>query len=565
MKKIGLVVIVVGLIAAWLGLPAAVLAAGGVTGSFEVRDEAPPNPVIDLEVTSQGCYTIDLSWTAPGDDGDSGTAAEYDIRYARSAINSEAAWLEAVQVENPPTPQPAGSTETFTVTGLKTCTTYYFAIKASDEKGNWSGLSNSPDGKTICCGGGGGFTPTVVAGSEPCYLIVDVLGKITKARVTCEGEEVILLDSYLASDANDEVTLQLDSGTKVILSDNQRAKRLEVRPAEATPQVPEGLAAVSPVYDFRAYASQEEVPQPVRFEPPIGVNIGYNTEDVPKNTGALFIAYFQDNLGWIQLAPPEGYIARVGVAAAKITHFTPFAVMASLLPQPEPAKFELSNLTIQPILAKPGEEVTISADLANIGGLSGEHTVAVEIEKLLQTSQVVRLAPEETQEISFTVVPETPGSYRVRINDLKGYFVVRTILPPPEQVAYWWIIPIIVGVILAVWASLEMRRRELQFATIGGKGLKPAPNAFSVNNLSISQAKVKPGTGVTIFAEVTNSGSFKNRYSLVLKIQGVAEAVKEVTLRPGQSQKVAFTIIKDQPGIYEVSLEGLRGSFTVQE
>ena len=169
------------------------------------------------------------------------------------------------------------------------------------------------------------------------------------------------------------------------------------------------------------------------------------------------------------------------------------------------------------------------------------------------------------QEITFTVTPDETGSYRVQVNDLKGYFVVTTMLPPLEQVAYWWIIPLIVGVILATWASLEMRRREPQFATIGGKALKPTPSTFGVSNLHISQTQVKPGGSVTIFAEVTNTSSARNRYSLVLKIQDVAEAVKEVSLRPGQVQKVAFTIIKEQPGIYDVNLEGLKGSFTVAD
>ncbi|GAI83423.1 unnamed protein product, partial [marine sediment metagenome] len=51
----------------------------------------------------------------------------------------------------------------------------------------------------------------------------------------------------------------------------------------------------------------------------------------------------------------------------------------------------------------------------------------------------------------------------------------------------------------------------------------------------------------------------------VLKIKDVAEAVKEVSLRPGQVQKVAFTIIKEQPGVYDVNLEGLKGNFTVED
>jgi hypothetical protein len=53
-------------------------------------------------------------------------------------------------------------------------------------------------------------------------------------------------------------------------------------------------------------------------------------------------------------------------------------------------------------------------------------------------------------------------------------------------------------------------------------------------------------------------------YSLVLKVRDIVEAVKEITLGPGQSQKVAFIVLRDKPGVYDVDLEGLKGSFTVE-
>ena len=77
--------------------------------------------------------------------------------------------------------------------------------------------------------------------------------------------------------------------------------------------------------------------------------------------------------------------------------------------------------------------------------------------------------------------------------------------------------------------------------------------------------RVGPDGSVTIIAEAANIGPVMSSYSLVLKIKSIVEAVKEITLGPGQSQKVAFAIFRNKPGVYDVDLEGLKGSFTVEE
>ncbi|HUW82308.1 MAG TPA: Calx-beta domain-containing protein, partial [Phycisphaerae bacterium] len=107
-------------------------------------DVTAPAAITDL-VAEAGIQSgsVELSWTAPGDDGSTGTAASYDIRYSTSTIN-EANWAGATQVSGEPAPQSAGSPEQFTVTGLTGDTTYYFAIKSSDEVPNESALSNVP-------------------------------------------------------------------------------------------------------------------------------------------------------------------------------------------------------------------------------------------------------------------------------------------------------------------------------------------------------------------------------------------------------------------------------------
>ncbi|MCX5799999.1 MAG: hypothetical protein NTX17_01220 [Candidatus Eisenbacteria bacterium] len=88
---------------------------------------------------------ITLTWTAPGDDGSTGLASQYDIRYSVSSISGTDTttwWSQATQCTGEPTPHTAGTTETFMITGLQASKTYYLMVKTADEVPNWSGFSN---------------------------------------------------------------------------------------------------------------------------------------------------------------------------------------------------------------------------------------------------------------------------------------------------------------------------------------------------------------------------------------------------------------------------------------
>lgn len=111
-------------------------------------DVTAPSAVSDLATANPTATSIDLTWTAPGDDAGSGTAATYDIRYSTNPISDDTDFANAIPAAGEPAPQAAGSSESFTITGLSAATTYYFAIKTADEVPNWSTLSNSPAGTT---------------------------------------------------------------------------------------------------------------------------------------------------------------------------------------------------------------------------------------------------------------------------------------------------------------------------------------------------------------------------------------------------------------------------------
>ncbi|HEX3112682.1 MAG TPA: T9SS type A sorting domain-containing protein [Candidatus Eisenbacteria bacterium] len=97
-----------------------------------------------------GAADVVLHWTAPGDDGNSGTASMYMIRYslqplAGSQPADSADWWTNLSTPvggSIPTPRVAGTREMFTMTDLDSGTVYYYMIRTCDEIPNCSGYSN---------------------------------------------------------------------------------------------------------------------------------------------------------------------------------------------------------------------------------------------------------------------------------------------------------------------------------------------------------------------------------------------------------------------------------------
>ena len=109
-------------------------------------DKIAPAAVKDLAATVNG-RDVTLTWTAPGDDGNRGVAAVYQVKWSELAIvksadhASKCNFWAAENVSGEPKPKKAGSQETFVLKNAKPGT-YYFALKVRDELNNESAMSN---------------------------------------------------------------------------------------------------------------------------------------------------------------------------------------------------------------------------------------------------------------------------------------------------------------------------------------------------------------------------------------------------------------------------------------
>jgi len=92
---------------------------------------------------------------------------------------------------------------------------------------------------------------------------------------------------------------------------------------------------------------------------------------------------------------------------------------------PPGAEFKVSNLIISPTEVNPGQVVTISCLVENIGSQAGNYIVEMGGDFMAQ--QTVTLAPGESKTVSFTVTPTVAKTYSVSVDGLYGSFVATTV------------------------------------------------------------------------------------------------------------------------------------------
>jgi hypothetical protein len=90
-----------------------------------------------------------------------------------------------------------------------------------------------------------------------------------------------------------------------------------------------------------------------------------------------------------------------------------------------PASFKLSDLHINMEVANPGEEVIITASVANTGGSKGAYITELTINGVAVQSDKTVIPPGSSYIPVFKVIKSEPGTYTVGIGDLTGKYTVQ--------------------------------------------------------------------------------------------------------------------------------------------
>jgi len=353
-------------------------------------------------------------------------------------------------------------------------------------------------------GGGGGGSSDTTSLSE---------------YTTSEGKFVV---EAVVKSADGKVWMIIPKNTVVWNRNGQRLRYLSIKEKDVYPNIPANRKLISLVYDIGPNGST--------FRPPVYLVFKYSDALIPVGIKGdkLVIATVQDDR-WVEI---QGCTVDTVEKTIKVLigHLSIFAVMA----RTAEASFEINEINITPSDINPDEPVNIGVTITNNGDMAGSKNFTLKVNDEEIQTQTVTLDGGGSLTISFTMTPGASGEYTVDVDGIQASFTVNQ----PESEG-------------AVAEVTEPEEEPVE------------PARFDISDLSITPSEVYPTGEVTISTLVQNVGGSEGSYDVVLKINGIEEARKSVTLGPGASETLSFTATGDSAGDYNIDINGRTGKFVV--
>jgi len=297
------------------------------------------------------------------------------------------------------------------------------------------------------------------ASACPLTLTVNVLGNETTVTMTLDG---VLCRDCVALGPQGRTGWEAKEGTRLTLANNKVPRLIKITLA-GSPPPPSNAAIAGHMYNVNAYASRHgSRPSLITISPQSMIVLGYDQDKLPDNTTAVLIAYYDEQAGkWVDLET-AGYVAGgeevPNTLTSQVTHFTTFAVLAKLAGT-TPAKFETTNLIVNPAQAAPNQAITASVNVANSGGTTGDYRLEIRVDGVASGTKQITLAPGASQAVNFTITEDTAGKHRVQVARLTAEFEVTA---QQQYGANLWLIGGILGAVLVIlaiaWVTWTRRR-----------------------------------------------------------------------------------------------------------
>ena len=176
----------------------------------------------------------------------------------------------------------------------------------------------------------------------------------------------------------------------------------------------------------------------------------------------------------------------------------------------DPAEFTVSNAQTSADTILEGEEVTITADVENVGDESGTFTAELQVDGTGVESQSVTLDGGEMSTVSFDRTFDEAGTYKLAVSDEPAGELTVT---------------------------------------------EPGSPAFEVRDLSVDENPILEGESAQFTATVENVGDAGGDHTAELFVDGSVQATETVHLDSGESTTVSFTEPFDEAGDYSVTVD----------
>lgn len=92
-----------------------------------------------------------------------------------------------------------------------------------------------------------------------------------------------------------------------------------------------------------------------------------------------------------------------------------------------------------------------------------------------------------------------------------------------------------------------------------------AQPGFEVLSLHITPPKITTVEKATIEVEIRNNDSKETTYNVPLMVNGVADDRRSLTLAPGATESITFTLTRSHPGTYSISVGSSESTLVVEK
>jgi len=202
----------------------------------------------------------------------------------------------------------------------------------------------------------------------------------------------------------------------------------------------------------------------------IKVTLYYDTDSIASMEAGVWTLSFTSRFNVTVILPEDAEVIYLSDAPSSIDLQARRIILSLspgeweisyVLPIVPLREFRVSDLQVSPSEVKPGEEVSISILVTNVGREAGSYEVTLKINGTVHEVRTVTLGGGESIRVEFSVSMDAAGTYLVEVAGLKGKFLVKE-EPPTRFPILYVVIPVIAAVALAIIPLMRRRKPNIK-------------------------------------------------------------------------------------------------------